>query len=226
MPAFRPRRLAPGEGPLYRQAASQLELWQDVTLYRDDGTTLTTAAVSIDLKNGAAASGDPTHVEGPFGVLDAQGFTVIDKGEAVHFTGPARAITEALADAGLPPSAIGYVNAHATSTPVGDITELDAIRKAFGDKLTPQKMPLVSSTKSLTGHSQGATGAHEAIYSLLMLKNDFVAASANIENLDPAAGDYPIARQRIDNAGLQTVMSNSFGFGGTNACLLFTRYDH
>ena len=117
---------------------------------------------------------------------------------------------------------VDYINTHGTSTPVGDITELDAIRAAFGDK----KLPTVSSTKSLTGHSQGATGAHEAIYSLLMLKNDFVAASANIENLDPAAEGYPIARQRIDNAGLETVMSNSFGFGGTNACLLFSRYDH
>ena len=116
---------------------------------------------------------------------------------------------------------VNYINTHGTATPVGDITELDAIRAVFGDKL-----PTVSSTKSLTGHSQGATGAHEAIYSLLMMKEDFVAASANIENLDPGAEGYPIARQRIDNAGLQTVMSNSFGFGGTNACLLFSRYDH
>ena len=95
------------------------------------------------------------------------------------------------------------------------------IRIAFGDKL-----PTVSSTKSLTGHSQGATGAHEAIYSLLMMKDDFVAASANLENLDPGAESYPIARQRIDKAGLHTVMSNSFAFGGTNACLLFSRYDN
>ena len=116
---------------------------------------------------------------------------------------------------------VNYINTHGTATPVGDITELNAIRAVFGDKL-----PTVSSTKSLTGHSQGATGAHEAIYSLLMMKEDFVAASANIENLDPGAEGYPIARQRIDNAGLQTVMSNSFGFGGTNACLLFSRYDH
>src|SRR5262245_33543679 len=116
---------------------------------------------------------------------------------------------------------VGYINTHGTSTPVGDITELDAIRATFGEKL-----PAVSSTKSLAGHSQGATGAHEAIYSLLMLKEDFVAASANIENLDPGAGGYPIARQRIDTAGLQTVISNSFGFVGTNACLLFSRYDH
>jgi len=115
---------------------------------------------------------------------------------------------------------VDYVNTHGTSTPVGDITELDAIRKAFGDRL-----PMVSSTKSLTGHSQGATGAHEAVYTLLMLRDDFIAASANVENLDPAAGDFPIARQRIDKAGLGVVMSNSFGFGGTNASLLFSRFD-
>jgi 3-oxoacyl-[acyl-carrier-protein] synthase-1 len=131
-----------------------------------------------------------------------------------------------LATGGFPGAArrntpVDYINTHGTSTPVGDVTELDAIRIAFGDKL-----PTVSSTKSLTGHSQGATGAHEAIYSLLMMKDDFVAASANIENLDPGAEGYPIARQRIDKAGLHTVMSNSFGFGGTNACLLFSRYDH
>ena len=116
---------------------------------------------------------------------------------------------------------VDYINSHGTATPVGDITELDAIRKVFGDKL-----PTVSSTKSMAGHSQGATGAHEAVYSLLMLKNDFVAPSINIENLDPGAEGYPIARTRIDNAGLHTVMSNSFGFGGTNACLLFSRYDN
>ncbi|WP_422032905.1 beta-ketoacyl-ACP synthase I [Reyranella sp.] len=122
-------------------------------------------------------------------------------------------------------SPVDYINTHGTATPVGDITELDAIRAVFGDR-QPDKLPTVSSTKSLTGHSQGATGAHEAIYSLLMMKHDFIAASANIENLDPGAEGYPIARTRIDNAGLQTVMSNSFGFGGTNACLLFSRYDH
>ena len=117
---------------------------------------------------------------------------------------------------------VDYINSHGTSTPVGDITELDAIRAAFGDR----KLPTVSSTKSLAGHSQGATGAHEAVYALLMLKDDFVAASANIENLDPAAEGYPIVLQRIDEAGLETVMSNSFGFGGTNASLVFSRYDH
>jgi 3-oxoacyl-[acyl-carrier-protein] synthase-1 len=114
---------------------------------------------------------------------------------------------------------VDYINSHGTSTPVGDITELDAIRAAFGNN----KLPAVSSTKSLAGHSQGATGVHEVIYSLLMLREDFVAASANIENLDPGAEGFPIARQRIDNAGLETVMSNSFGFGGTNAVLVFQR---
>ncbi len=132
-----------------------------------------------------------------------------------------------LALAGFPGGArrnapVDYINTHGTSTPVGDITELDAIRQVFG----ADKLPKVSSTKSLSGHSQGATGAHEAIYSLLMMKNDFICASANVENPDPGVGDYPIVRQRIDNAGLNTVMSNSFGFGGTNACLLFSRYDH
>jgi 3-oxoacyl-[acyl-carrier-protein] synthase-1 len=121
---------------------------------------------------------------------------------------------------------VDYINTHGTATPVGDITELNAIRTVFGDKLPREKLPTVSSTKSMTGHSQGATGAHEAVYSLLMLKNDFVAPSINIQNLDPGAEGYPIARTRIDNAKLHTVMSNSFGFGGTNACLLFSRYDN
>jgi 3-oxoacyl-[acyl-carrier-protein] synthase-1 len=125
-----------------------------------------------------------------------------------------------MAMAGLGNRSVDYINAHGTSTPVGDMVELGAIREVFGDE-----RPKVSSTKSLTGHSQGATGAHEAIYSLLMLDNDFVAASANIENLDPEAGDAAIVTERIDNAGLNCVMSNSFGFGGTNACLAFQRFD-
>jgi 3-oxoacyl-[acyl-carrier-protein] synthase-1 len=120
---------------------------------------------------------------------------------------------------GRPNRPVNYINTHGTSTPVGDITELDAIRTAFGDSV-----PRISSTKSLTGHSQGVTGAHEAIYSLLMMQHDFIAASANIENLDPGAEGVPIVRERIDKAGLDTVMSNSFGFGGTNACLLFQRH--
>ncbi|MEQ8355576.1 MAG: beta-ketoacyl-ACP synthase I [Kiloniellaceae bacterium] len=115
---------------------------------------------------------------------------------------------------------VDYINAHGTSTPVGDITELKAIREAFG-----ADMPRVSSTKSLTGHSQGATGVHEAIYSLLMMENNFVAASANIENLDPEAEGMPIVRELEDNVQLNCVMSNSFGFGGTNASLAFKRFE-
>jgi 3-oxoacyl-[acyl-carrier-protein] synthase-1 len=116
--------------------------------------------------------------------------------------------------------AVDYINAHGTSTPAGDMTELKAISEVFG-----AHRPRISSTKSLTGHSQGATGAHEAIYSLLMLDHDFIAASANVDDLDPEAGDAEIVTERIDNAGLSCVMSNSFGFGGTNATLAFKRYD-
>ena len=116
---------------------------------------------------------------------------------------------------------IDYINTHGTSTPAGDITELDAIRNVFGSSA----LPPASSTKSLTGHSQGAAGAHEAIYSLLMMKNNFIAASANIENLDPGAEGYPIVRELRENVALNRVMSNSFGFGGTNAALIFQRYD-
>ena len=118
-------------------------------------------------------------------------------------------------------TAIDYINAHGTSTPVGDLAELGAIKKVFGDDI-----PLVGSTKSLSGHSLGAAGVQEAIYSLLMLNNDFVAASANIDNLDPEAEGMPIVQKRKDNAGLTAVMSNSFGFGGTNACLIFEKVDN
>jgi 3-oxoacyl-[acyl-carrier-protein] synthase-1 len=115
---------------------------------------------------------------------------------------------------------VQYINAHGTSTPVGDMAELNAIKNTFGDEV-----PYVGSTKSLSGHSLGAAGVQEAIYSLLMLENDFIAASANIEELDEAAQGLPIVQERIDNAGLTTVMSNSFGFGGTNACLVFEKID-
>jgi 3-oxoacyl-[acyl-carrier-protein] synthase-1 len=115
-------------------------------------------------------------------------------------------------------SKISYINAHGTSTPVGDIRELEAIKAVFGDD-----MPHISSTKSLTGHALGAAGVNEAIYSLLMQQSGFIAASANIEELDPAAVGYPIVRERIDNAEIDCVMSNSFGFGGTNATLIFKR---
>jgi len=113
---------------------------------------------------------------------------------------------------------IDYINSHGTSTPVGDLAELKAIKATFGDKI-----PAISSTKSLTGHSLGATGVQEAIYSLLMMKNDFICASANIETLDPEAVGMPIALKRQDNVKLNRVMSNSFGFGGTNATLVFQR---
>ena len=125
-----------------------------------------------------------------------------------------------MALAGLGDTKIDYINAHGTSTPVGDIIEIDAMREVFG-----QEMPRVSSTKSLTGHAQGAAGVHEAIYSLLMLEHDFLAASANIEELDPGAEGVPLVRAREDDAGLDCVMSNSFGFGGTNASLAFKRFE-
>ena len=114
---------------------------------------------------------------------------------------------------------IDYINAHGTSTPAGDIQELNALRTVFGDSA-----PLIGSTKSLSGHSLGAAGVQEAIYSLLMMQDNFVAASANIDNLDEGAEGMPIAIERVDNAGLNQVMSNSFGFGGTNATLIFRRY--
>jgi 3-oxoacyl-[acyl-carrier-protein] synthase-1 len=115
---------------------------------------------------------------------------------------------------------IDYINPHGTSTPIGDLREIEAIREVFG-----QDVPLISATKSLTGHSLGATGVQEAIYSLLMLNNGFVCESANIEELDPAFADMPIVRKRLDNIRLNCVMSNSFGFGGTNATLVFRRYE-
>ena len=115
---------------------------------------------------------------------------------------------------------IDYINAHGTATPVGDVTEVKAMREVFGER-----MPPVNSTKSLTGHSLGAAGAQEAIYSILQMKNGFIAESANIDELDPEIADAPIVRSRVDGAKLERVLSNSFGFGGTNATLVFQRYD-
>jgi 3-oxoacyl-[acyl-carrier-protein] synthase-1 len=132
--------------------------------------------------------------------------------------GAVRCMQQALATVDGP---IDYINAHGTSTPAGDITELKAVRSAFagGD------IPTIGSTKSLSGHSLGAAGVQEAVYSLLMLQRGFIAASANIEELDPEAEGMPIARERIDGVALQRVMSNSFGFGGTNASLVFQRLE-
>ncbi|CAM1634843.1 beta-ketoacyl-ACP synthase I [Bartonella apis] len=117
---------------------------------------------------------------------------------------------------------IDYINPHATSTPVGDPPEIEAIRKVFG---SGDSCPPISATKSLTGHSLGAAGVQEAIYSLLMMKNNFICESAHIDELDPAFADMPIVRKRLDNQKLNTVLSNTFGFGGTNATLVFQRYE-
>ncbi|MFO1012913.1 MAG: beta-ketoacyl-ACP synthase I [Caulobacteraceae bacterium] len=129
--------------------------------------------------------------------------------------GAQRCMKLALAQAG--DRTVDYLNPHGTSTPIGDIKEMEAVRAVFGSK-----PPMISSTKSISGHSLGAAGAQEAIYSLLMLNNGFAAESANIENLDPAFEDLPILRQRVDKP-LETVMSNSFGFGGTNGALIMSR---
>lgn len=115
---------------------------------------------------------------------------------------------------------IDYINPHGTSTPIGDLKEIEAIREVFGDKSPP-----ISGTKSLTGHSLGATGVQEAIYSLMMMNNDFICESAHITELDPAFADMNIVRERIDGVKLNTVLSNSFGFGGTNATLAMQRYN-
>jgi 3-oxoacyl-[acyl-carrier-protein] synthase-1 len=129
--------------------------------------------------------------------------------------GAARCIRQAIATVKAP---IDYVNAHGTATQVGDLAEIKAMREVFGSK-----MPPVNSTKSLTGHSLGAAGVHEAIFSLLQMRNGFIAESANIDEIDPELADAPIVRRRMDNVDLRTVMSNSFGFGGTNATLVFQR---
>ncbi len=115
---------------------------------------------------------------------------------------------------------VSYINAHGTSTPVGDVGEVEAVRRVFGQRTTPP----ISSTKSMTGHSQGATGAQEAIYCLLMLEHDFIAPSINVENLDPALDPAEIATSLVENAGLDTVMTNSFGFGGTNGSMLLSKF--
>jgi 3-oxoacyl-[acyl-carrier-protein] synthase-1 len=117
---------------------------------------------------------------------------------------------------------VDYINPHATSTPVGDVKEMEAIRAVFGNE---DKCPPISATKALTGHSQGATGVHESIYSILMMRERFIARSAHIENLDPAFADMPILQERRDGVDLGVVLSNSFGFGGTNAALVFKHPD-
>ncbi|MEZ5720382.1 MAG: beta-ketoacyl synthase N-terminal-like domain-containing protein [Paracoccaceae bacterium] len=126
-----------------------------------------------------------------------------------------------LALAGLPEGRkVSYINAHGTSTPVGDVGEVEAVRRVFGEGSTPP----ISSTKSMTGHSQGATGAQEAVYCLLMLQNDFIAPSINVETLDPAINPGEIATALVENAGLDSVMTNSFGFGGTNGSMVLSNF--
>ena len=130
--------------------------------------------------------------------------------------GAIRCMNQALENVSSP---VDYINAHGTSTPVGDMRELDAVREVFGSKIPP-----ISSTKSLSGHALGAAGVHEAIYSLLMMQGGFIAASANIQQLDPGAQGVPVVRELRTGVQLNTVLSNSFGFGGTNAALTFQRY--
>jgi len=131
--------------------------------------------------------------------------------------GAVRCMRMALKDVKAP---VDYINPHATSTPIGDLKEIEAIRDVFGDAC-----PAIAATKSLTGHSLGAAGAQEAIYSLLMMNSGFICESANIDTLDPAFADMPIVRERRDDVRLGCVLSNSFGFGGTNACVVFKRLD-
>ena len=130
--------------------------------------------------------------------------------------GAVRCMQQAMATVDTP---VDYINAHGTSTPVGDIRELEAVKETFKD----MDIPMITSTKSLSGHALGAAGVHEAVYSLLMQENNFIAASANITELDEGASGVPIVREKKDNVDINTIMSNSFGFGGTNATLIFRR---
>ena len=131
--------------------------------------------------------------------------------------GAVRCMEQAIADLDRP---VDYLNSHGTSTPVGDVRELEAIGTVFGNRVPP-----ISATKSLTGHALGAAGVNEAVYTLLMLRDDFIASSANINTIDSEAESFPIVQERRDNAGLNVVMSNSFGFGGTNSTLVFKRME-
>jgi 3-oxoacyl-[acyl-carrier-protein] synthase-1 len=159
----------------------------------------------------ATARGARVYAEVVGYAANSDGFDMV----APSGEGAARCMRMAMKGAGN--RRIDYLNPHGTGTPVGDLKEMSAVREVFGDAA-----PLISSTKALTGHSLGAAGAQEAIYSLLMMRDGFVAESANIDNLDPAFEGLPIARERIDRP-LDTVMSNSFGFGGTNGCLVMSR---
>jgi 3-oxoacyl-[acyl-carrier-protein] synthase-1 len=167
----------------------------------------------LEEREHALRRGAPIHAEVVGYGATSDGYDMV----APSGEGAVRCMRQALATVDMP---IDYINTHGTSTPVGDVRELEALREVFGDA-----MPPLSSTKSLTGHALGAAGVHEAVYSLLMMQENFIAASANIERLDPAAEGLPIVRERRDGMRLNTVLSNSFGFGGTNASLVFARHD-
>jgi len=166
----------------------------------------------LEEREHALRRGAPIHAEVVGYGATSDGYDMV----APSGEGAVRCMRQALATVDMP---IDYINTHGTSTPVGDVRELEALREVFGDA-----MPPLSSTKSLTGHALGAAGVHEAVYSLLMMQENFIAASANIERLDPAAEGLPIVRKRRDGVQLNTVLSNSFGFGGTNASLVFARH--
>jgi 3-oxoacyl-[acyl-carrier-protein] synthase-1 len=162
----------------------------------------------------AKARGANIHAEVVGYAATSDGFDMV----APNGEGAARCMAMALKEAG--GRKIDYINPHATSTPIGDLKEIEAIRAVFGAAVPP-----ISATKSLSGHSLGAAGVHEAIYSLLMMRSGFIAASAHIDELDPAFEDMPIVRERQDDVSLDTILSNAFGFGGTNASIVLARYD-
>ncbi len=191
------------------QASRPYDVDRDGFVIAGGGGVLVVEALDHALARGAKIYGELTG----YGATSDGEDMVAPSGE-----GAIRCMQMAMSTAKRP---LDYINTHGTSTPVGDVKEIGAIRSTFAGK----SIPAISSTKSLTGHSLGATGVQEAIYSLLMMQHDFIAASAHIDNLDPAVADMPIVRQRIDNQRLDAVMSNSFGFGGTNATLVFERYE-
>jgi 3-oxoacyl-[acyl-carrier-protein] synthase-1 len=191
------------------QASRPYDVDRDGFVIAGGGGVLVVEALDHALARGAKIYGELTG----YGATSDGEDMVAPSGE-----GAIRCMQMAMSTAKRP---LDYINTHGTSTPVGDVKEIGAIRSTFAGK----SIPAISSTKSLTGHSLGATGVQEAIYSLLMMQHAFIAASAQIDNLDPAVADMPIVRQRIDNQRLDAVMSNSFGFGGTNATLVFERYE-
>lgn len=191
------------------KASRAFDVNRDGFVIAGGGAMLVVEALDVALARGARIYAEITG----YGATSDGYDMVAPSGE-----GGARAMRMALADIDGP---VDYLNTHGTSTPAGDVSELKAIREVFSDQ---DKIPAINSTKSLTGHSLGAAGAQEAIYSLLMMEHDFLCASANIEQLDEAAEGLPIILEKREGVKLQRVMSNSFGFGGTNASLVFDRY--